>query len=68
MLQGLDNMEVVDRVSAQINEWQPDQVFIDAGRGEGVIDRLRQLGYSIVEVNFGGKASDPNAYVNKQPR
>ncbi len=46
----------------------PDQVFIDAGRGEGVIDRLRQLGYSIVEVNFGGKASDPNAYVNKQPR
>jgi hypothetical protein len=63
---GLDNMEVVGRLSAQINEWQPDQVFIDAGRGEGVIDRLRQLGYSVMEVNFGGKASDPNAYVNKR--
>jgi hypothetical protein len=66
VMQGLDNMEVVGRLTAQINEWCPDQVFIDAGRGEGVIDRLRQLGYSVVEVNFGGKASNPNGYVNKR--
>jgi hypothetical protein len=66
VMHGLDNMEVVGRLTAQINEWYPDQVFIDAGRGEGVIDRVRQLGYPVMEINFGGKASDPNAYVNKR--
>ena len=65
-MQGLDNMEVVGRLTAQINEWCPDHVFIDAGRGEGVIDRVRQLGYSVIEVNFGGKADDPSAFVNKR--
>jgi hypothetical protein len=66
VMHGLDNMEVVGRLTAQINEWAPDQVFIDAGRGEGVIDRVRQLGYTVAEVNFGGKASDPVGYVNKR--
>jgi hypothetical protein len=65
VMQGLDNMEVVGRLTAQISKWYPDQVFIDAGRGEGVIDRVRQLGYPVMEINFGGKASDPN-YVNKR--
>ena len=62
----LDNMEVVGRLVAQINEFEPEAVFIDAGRGEGVIDRVRQLGHTVIEVNFGGKASDPVAYVNKR--
>jgi hypothetical protein len=66
VMQGLDNMEVVGRLTAQIDEWCPDQVFIDAGRGEGVIDRLRQLGYSVMEINFGGKADDPGGYTNKR--
>lgn len=65
VFQGMDNMELVGRVSAIINTWHPQAVFVDAGRGEGVIDRLRQLGYTIVEVNFGGKASDVG-YVNKR--
>jgi Terminase large subunit, T4likevirus-type, N-terminal len=65
VMRGLDNMEVVGRLTAVIEEWQPDQVFIDAGRGEGVIDRVRQLGYSVIEVNFGGRPSDPS-YVNKR--
>jgi hypothetical protein len=29
--------------------------FVDAGRGEGVIDRLRQLRFDVIEINFGGK-------------
>ena len=66
VMQGLDNMEVVGRLTAQINEWCPDHVFIDAGRGEGVIDRMRQLGYSVMEINFGGKADDPGGYTNKR--
>ena len=40
-------------------------MFIDAGRGEGVIDRLRQLGFSVIEVNFGGKPTD-DSYANKR--
>lgn len=62
---GLDNMELANRVALKIEQWQPDAVFVDAGAGAGVIDRLRQLGHSVVEVNFGGRASDQR-YVNKR--
>jgi len=61
----IDNMTLAGRVAQEINSWKPDSVFIDAGRGEGVIDRLRQLGYPVVEVNFGGKPTNPR-YSNKR--
>lgn len=61
----VDNMELASIVAKQIEQWKPDAVFIDAGRGEGVIDRLRQLGYSIIEVNFGGKPMD-DRFFNKR--
>lgn len=63
---GIDNMELVGLVAQEIQEFQPDAVFIDGGRGEGVIDRLRQLGYSIIEVNFGGSAVQKGRYANKR--
>lgn len=63
---GLDNMELAARVANTIEVWQPDGVFIDAGAGSGVIDRLRQLGYDVMEVPFGGKALDANIYVNRR--
>jgi len=56
---GIDNMELASRVADYIQRWQADAVFIDAGAGSGVIDRLRQLGFDVVEVNFGGKPIDP---------
>lgn len=62
---GIDNMTLADRVAMTIQDWEPDAVFIDAGAGSGVIDRLRQLGYDVVEVAFGGKATDPG-YLNKR--
>jgi hypothetical protein len=62
---GIDNMDLAGRVAAEIMEHKPDAVFIDAGAGSGVIDRLRQLGHDVIEVNFGGKAIDPR-YVNKR--
>lgn len=62
---GIDNMELADRVAAYIERWQPDAVFCDAGNGSGVIDRLRQMGHDVIEVNFGGRAIKPN-YVNKR--
>jgi hypothetical protein len=63
---GIDNMELAARVAAQIESWQPDAVFIDSGAGAGVIDRLRQLDYDVIEVPFGGKATMANLYVNRR--
>ena len=63
---GVDNMELAARVAVQIAEHRPQAVFVDAGRGEGVIDRLRQLGHSVVEINFGGQAARPERYANKR--
>jgi len=56
VLRGLDNMEVADVVAAEIVQHNPAAVFIDVGGGAGVIDRLRQLGHTVVEVNFGSRA------------
>lgn len=63
----VDNMTFAGIVAQQIDDWAPDVIFIDAGRGEGVIDRLRQLGYTnVVEVPFGGKAIQDTRYMNKR--
>jgi hypothetical protein len=62
---GLDNMALADRVAAKIEAWQPDAVFIDAGNGAGVIDRLRQLHYDVIEVHFGGMPTEAR-FVNKR--
>lgn len=63
--QGIDNMQLAARVASVIEDWKPDAVFIDAGNGSGVIDRLRQLGHDVIEVNFGGKPIDAH-FVNKR--
>lgn len=62
---GVDNMSLVGHLSTLCNRINPDAVFIDAGRGEGVIDRMRQLGYSPIEVNFGSSPINPH-YINKR--
>jgi hypothetical protein len=55
---GLDNMALVGKCTEAITKYKPDGIFVDAGGGAGVIDRLRQLGHPIMEVNFGGKPID----------
>lgn len=63
----VDNMTFAGMVATEIDDWGPDSVFVDAGRGEGVIDRLRQIGYKqIIEVPFGGKAIQDTRYMNKR--
>jgi hypothetical protein len=64
----IDNMSYAALISQDIREWNPDAVFIDAGRGEGVIDRLTQLGHKkvVIPVNFGGRANKPARYKNKR--
>lgn len=65
VFRGLNNMDLAARVVAKIDSWHPDAVFIDAGAGSGVIDRCRQLGHNVIEVNFGGVATD-DQYFNKK--
>lgn len=61
---GLDTMQVVDRIIETIAEFQHvgkkcTALFVDGGgMGAGPIDRLRQLGYNPIEVQFGGRATD----------
>jgi hypothetical protein len=65
VFRGMDQMQLAGQVGALITTWYPDAVFIDSGMGAGVIDRLRQLGHEVVEVNFGGKPIDEQ-YANKR--
>ena len=63
---GIDNMDLAARVANLIEEHNPDAVFCDAGAGSGVIDRLRQLSYDVIEIPFGGKAMKPDQYINRR--
>lgn len=55
---GMDTMELSAKVVEVAREKNPDTVFIDGGGvGGGVVDRCRQLGLDVVEINFGSKAT-----------
>lgn len=54
---GVDTMTLAAEVTRLVGEFNPDAVFIDGGGvGGGVIDRCRQLGVDVIEINFGSKA------------
>ena len=58
VFQGLSNMDLAGQVAEVLHRQEPEVCFVDAGGGAGVIDRLRQLGYAVVEVHFGGRPRD----------
>lgn len=62
-----DTMLVAGQVAQEINKNQTDAVFVDGsgGYGAGVVDALRQTGYTPTEVQFAGKALDIR-YFNKR--
>lgn len=60
-----DNMALADRIAIEQAQDHPDAIFIDAGGGQGVIDRLRQLGIKVSEVAFGAKALNER-YANRR--
>ncbi len=62
----LDNVALAGQVAAEINNFKPDAVFIDAGNGAGVIDILRNMKYEVVEVPFGGAPIKTGRYRNKR--
>ena len=59
VFRSISNMELAAQVARDIDRWKPNACFIDGGRGEGVIDRLRQLGYDVQEIQFGGRPTNP---------
>ncbi len=62
---GLDLMQTAARVAGAIIEESPHAVMIDGvGVGGGVVDRLRQLGFSVHDINSGGQALDDRRYAN----
>lgn len=53
----MDTMQFAARVAAAIVKYKPDGVFVDVGGiGAGVVDRLIQLNFDPIGVNFGGTA------------
>jgi hypothetical protein len=64
---GLDLMKLSDEVAYLIKQTGPDGVFVDGGGvGGGVVDRLKQMGFRVFEVQSGAKANDTTRYVNKR--
>lgn len=64
---GLNTMEAGRVLYHKWLELQPDRCFVDVGGvGPGVIDKARELGARIVEVNFGQKATQFERYMNKR--
>jgi phage terminase large subunit len=64
---GVDTMELAANVAALIERHNPDAVFVDGGGvGGGVVDRLKQMGYRVIEVQSGEKAHDPDKYLNRR--
>lgn len=62
-----DTMQVAQIVAQSADKWGADAIFVDGtgGYGAGVIDRLRQLGYVVHEIQFSSRATNPH-YFNKR--
>lgn len=62
----IDTMSLADVVASLEDKYKADAVFIDVGNmGAGVIDRLRQLGRSPIEIAFSMRPMDAR-YLNKR--
>lgn len=62
-----NTMQTAVAVVAAIKEFSAAVTFVDGnGLGAGVVDRLRMLGYEVIEVNAGESAHDDEIYYNKR--
>lgn len=54
-----DSMKVVSLLQMILDRHKPDVTFMDKGSmGGPVADRMRQLGYHVIDVGFGDNAAD----------
>lgn len=62
----IDTMTLAGEIATEANRQRPDAIFVDVGGiGAGVVDRLRQLGFTnVFEVNFGGSGREVDVATN----
>jgi hypothetical protein len=73
-LRGADTMQLAARIADESTRCRVDVIFIDGGGvGGGVVDRCRQIGLKVTEVQFGAKSDRapvgqdrPIGYANKR--
>ena len=64
---GDDTMETVGNIIDAIQRYEPTMACIDEGGiGAGILDRLNEQRYKVRGVNFGWKAKNPRAHLNKR--
>lgn len=64
---GLSLMDLAQEVGFLINKYKPDAVMIDGGGvGGGVVDRLKQMRYRVIEVQGAERPLQPERYLNKR--
>lgn len=67
VLRNLDTMQLAGQVALAYDKHKPDALFIDqATFGMGTLDRLVQLGYPAMGVDFGGKPVTHVKYANRR--
>lgn len=68
---GIDTMTLASHVAAHVNQLRSSGRFVivnvdGGGIGGAVVDRLRQMGFDVNDVQFGGKSTEPKKYGNKR--
>lgn len=64
---GIDTMQLAMRVAEAADRYKPQAIFVDGGGvGGGVVDRLKELKYRVIEVQAGESADDKEKYGNKR--
>ena len=59
-------METAGRLIAFARKVKAELIKVDAdGIGAGVVDRLKEQGFPVVEVHFGGRAIEKDRFENK---
>ncbi len=66
IIDDISNTDFAHLIMREINDYNPESVNIDAGRGEGVIDVLRDARYRVNEINFGATQGVDKLYRNKR--
>jgi len=61
-----DSMRLISKLVDIFDRHKPHAIFLDAGGMGGPIgDRLRQLNYPVIDVNFGENAADEKLYKSR---
>lgn len=64
---GISLMVLAQHVGNLINKYKPDAVMVDGGGvGGGLVDRLKQLKYRVIEVQGAERPLQPDRYMNKR--